>query len=90
MHWNAPWGIAGRVGPRPSQRIEFGTDGSARPYGLSLRGIRGEALLTCAKTNAASIRTIRGSGGVFLSEEYLEHRGEVVQRYRIALSNPGT
>jgi predicted acetyltransferase len=47
----------------------------------------GEVLLTCAKTNAASVRTITASGGVFLSEEYLEHRGEVVQRYRIGLSN---
>ena len=51
----------------------------ARTLGLE------EAWLTCAKTNVASIRTIVGNGGVLASEEYLEHRGEIVQRYRIVL-----
>lgn len=47
-------------------------------------GLR-EVLLTCAKTNVASVRTILGSGGVFISEEFLPERGEVVQRYGISL-----
>lgn len=44
-----------------------------------------EVWLTCAKGNVASARTILSNGGVFLSEEFLPERGEVVQRYRIAL-----
>ena len=51
----------------------------ARELGLT------EALVTCAKTNIASARTILKNGGVFLSEEYIEQRGEIVQRYRIDL-----
>jgi predicted acetyltransferase len=47
-------------------------------------GLR-EVWLTCAKTNLASVRTIVGQGGVFISEEFLPERGEVVQRYRINL-----
>jgi predicted acetyltransferase len=46
-----------------------------------------EAWLTCAKANVASIRTIVRNGGSFVSEEYLEPRGEIVQRYRIDLVN---
>jgi len=45
--------------------------------------------LTCAKTNVASVRTIVGNGGVFVSEELLAERGEVVQRYRIELDEIG-
>ncbi|QJR13520.1 hypothetical protein DSM104440_00304 [Usitatibacter palustris] len=52
----------------------------ARQIGLS------EALLTCAKDNIASVRTILRNGGELLSEEYLESRGEVVQRYAIGLN----
>jgi len=48
------------------------------------RGLR-EAWLTCAKTNLASVKTIVRQGGVFMSEEFLPERGEVVQRYRIGL-----
>ena len=47
-------------------------------------GLR-EVWLTCAKTNLASIRTIVGQGGIFVSEEFLPEREEVVQRYRISL-----
>lgn len=52
----------------------------AREIGLS------EALLTCGKDNIASVRTILRNGGKLLSEEYLESRDEVVQRYRISLN----
>ena len=55
----------------------------AREIGLS------EALLTCGKNNIASVRTILRNGGELLSEEYLESRGEVVQRYRISLDGTG-
>jgi predicted acetyltransferase len=75
-------------GIRPSGRghglshaLLQGTLGQARLLGLS------EAWLTCAKTNIASIRTIMRNGGALVSEEYLERRGEVVQRYRIDLSS---
>ena len=45
-------------------------------------GVR-EAWLTCGKTNTASIQTIRRNNGIFVSEEFIPKRGEVVQRYRI-------
>ncbi len=48
-------------------------------------GLR-EVWLTCAKENAASVRTILANGGSLVSEEYIERRGEIVQRYRIALA----
>lgn len=44
-----------------------------------------EALLTCSKTNEASIRTILRNGGAFVSEDYIPSEGAVMQRYRIAL-----
>lgn len=57
---------------------------------LTLERARGlglaEAWLTCAKTNAASVRTMLTNGAVLVSEEFIESRGEVVQRYRISLS----
>jgi predicted acetyltransferase len=42
-----------------------------------------EVLLTCAKDNIASAQVILANGGVLESEEYLEQRGELVQRYVI-------
>jgi predicted acetyltransferase len=54
---------------------------SARKLGLT------EVLLTCGKDNMASARIIRRNGGVLESEEYLEHRGEVVQRYVVSLGS---
>jgi predicted acetyltransferase len=51
----------------------------ARAMGMS------KVLLTCGKTNLASVRTILGNGGVFASEEFLSERDEVVQRYWIEL-----
>jgi len=73
-------------GVRPSARrrghataLLRGTLGEARARGIE------EALLTCAKANAGSVATILRCGGRFLSEEFLPGRGEVVQRYAIAL-----
>lgn len=42
-----------------------------------------EALLTCAKDNAGSVAAIRKCGGRFHSEEFIESRGEIVQRYLV-------
>lgn len=53
--------------------------GHARNLGLE------QVLLTCGKSNAASAKIIRNSGGVLQSEEYLHDRKEVVQRYVIGL-----
>jgi predicted acetyltransferase len=47
-------------------------------------GVR-EALVTCAKENAGSVATIVNCGGRLQSEEYIEARGEIVQRYLIDL-----
>jgi predicted acetyltransferase len=47
-------------------------------------GVR-EAWLTCGRTNTASIHTILRNNGIFVSEEFVPSRAEVVQRYRIAL-----
>lgn len=73
-------------GVRPSARRRgFATEmlrrtlDPARDLGLT------EAWLTCAKTNVGSVRTILGNGGLFVSEEFLPDRGEIVQRYRIPL-----
>lgn len=55
----------------------------ARGLGLS------EAWLTCAKANVASVRTLLANGAVFVSEEFIESRGEIVQRYRIPLVGTG-
>ncbi len=74
-------------GIRPSARgIGYGslilreTLARARKAGLF------EVWLTCAKTNTASARTILRNGGELMSEEYIERRGEIVQRYRIPLN----
>jgi predicted acetyltransferase len=42
-----------------------------------------QALVTCARANAGSAATIRNCGGKLHSEEYVESRGEVVQRYLV-------
>jgi len=52
----------------------------ARAVGLD------EVLLTCAKANAGSVATILRCGGQLDSEEFIAARGEVVQRYWIALA----
>ena len=48
-----------------------------------------EVLLTCAKANVASVRTIIRNGGVLISEEFIPERGEIVQRYTVSLNARG-
>lgn len=83
----------------PKLRIEGGNIGygvrpSARRRGhateilrQTLRRARAlgidEALVTCARENAGSRGTIVKCGGRLDSEEYVEARGEIVQRYWI-------
>jgi len=45
-------------------------------------------LLTCGKGNVASARVIVKNGGVLDSEEYIEERKEIIQRYWIDLAKP--
>jgi predicted acetyltransferase len=73
-------------GVRPSARRRGFAGELLRQTLLRARevGLR-EVWITCRKTNVASVRTILGKGGVFLSEEFLPERGEIVQRYRIVL-----
>lgn len=81
---------------REGGHIGYGVRPSARRRGhateilrRTLEQARGlgiaEALVTCAKDNAASAGTIRKCGGRLDSEEFVESRGEIVSRYRIAL-----
>jgi predicted acetyltransferase len=78
--------------------IGYGVRPSARGHGFAKEILRrtlirvrelglSEALLTCAKSNVASVRTILANGGVFLSEEFLPERSEIIQRYRIDLES---
>lgn len=71
-------------GVRPSARrrgyatwILRATIEKARALGMS------EILVTCAKANTGSARAILANGGELLSEEAIESRGKIVQRYRI-------
>ena len=73
-------------GIRPSaRRLGFATEllrqtlDRARAMGLL------EVLVTCSKSNEASVRTILRNGGVFISEGLIPSRGDVIQRYRISL-----
>ena len=47
-------------------------------------------LITCAKSNVGSSKTILRNGGVLESEEFLADRGEVVQRYWIEIAPRAT
>jgi len=69
-------------GVRPSARrrgvaSELLRQTLARAHALGIT----DALVTCASTNEASIRTILRNGGRFQDETYVEARGEAVQRY---------
>lgn len=73
-------------GIRPSARRQgFGREilkqtlSRARDVGLA------RVLVTCGKGNVGSARIIVGNGGAFESEEFIEERNEIVQRYWIEL-----
>ena len=79
---------------REGGNIGYGIRPSVRRQGLgfailqqSLRRASeiglGRVLVTCAKTNVASMKSIVHNGGILESEEYLPDRNEVVQRYWI-------
>jgi predicted acetyltransferase len=84
---------------REGGNIGYGVRPSARGRGLGaelLRQTLGKAketgltrvLLTCGKDNVPSVRVILANRGVFESEEFLEERNEVIQRYWIDLAQP--
>jgi len=84
---------------REGGNIGYGIRPSARRQGLGIAilqhsllraaelGMR-RVLVTCAKANVGSAKSIMRNGGVLESEEYLPARGEVVQRYWIE-TRPG-
>lgn len=88
----------------PALRVEGGNIGygirpsaRGRGYGVAILALALErardlgldrVLLTCAKTNVASARSIERNGGVLADEAYLPARGEVVLRYWIDLDEP--
>jgi len=85
---------------RDGGHIGYGVRPSARRRGYARELLRrtleragamgmAEVLVTCAKANVASVRTILGGGGVLTSEEFLPERDEIVQRYRIDLAVRG-
>ncbi len=79
---------------REGGNIGYGIRPSVRRQGLGIailrkslaraaeRGMQ-RVLVTCAKANVGSARSIVRNGGVLESEEYLPARGEIVQRYWI-------
>lgn len=82
---------------REGGHIGYGVRPSARRRGVATELLRqtlerahalgiAEALLTCAKENEGSVRTILRNGGRFDSEEFIAARGEIVQRYRVPTS----
>ncbi len=84
---------------REGGNIGYGIRPSARRQGLGVTILRQSlaraaelgmqrVLVTCAKANAGSARSIVRNGGVLESEEYLQARGEIVQRYWIE-TRPG-
>jgi predicted acetyltransferase len=81
---------------REGGNIGYGVRPSARGRGLGTELLRqsllrardiglDKALLTCGKTNYASVKVILSNGGVLESEEFLPDRAEVVQRYSIQI-----
>ena len=79
---------------REGGHIGYGVRPSARGRGLGTRilaltlaeaaalGIE-VALLSCARSNLASVAVIRANGGVLQDEEFIETRDEVVLRWRV-------
>ena len=83
---------------REGGNIGYGIRPSARRQGLAIAILRESlvraaelgmqrALVTCAKANVGSARSIVRNGGVLESEEYLPARGEIIQRYWIEPPN---
>nr|WP_295777452.1 GNAT family N-acetyltransferase [Rhodoferax sp.] len=83
---------------REGGSIGYGIRPTARRQGLGTAILRlsqlraaelglARVLITCGKQNAASAAVIVRNGGVLESEEFLADRGEVVQRYWIALAS---
>lgn len=81
---------------REGGHIGYGVRPSARGHGYATEMLRltldrarrrglSTVLLTCARSNVASARTIVRNGGILASEEFLPERDEVVQRYWIDL-----
>ena len=87
----------------PALRVEGGNIGygirpsaRGRRYGVAILALAlarardiglDRVLLTCAKSNVASARTIERNGGVLADEAYLPERGEVVLRYWIDVAS---
>lgn len=85
---------------REGGNIGYGIRPSARGHHLGTEILRQslqyaiglgltKVLLTCSKSNVASIEAMLENGAVFDSEEYLPERGEVVRRYWIQLAANG-
>lgn len=88
---------------REGGHIGYGVRPSARRNGYATELLRqtllraealglSDVLITCTKTNEASVHTILRNGGVLESEEYIsEHsvHNDVVQRYRISCGSRG-
>ena len=79
---------------REGGNIGYGIRPTARRQGLGTTILRNSlarafemglfrVLVTCAKANVGSAKSILHNGGILDSEEYLADRGEVVQRYWI-------
>ena len=79
---------------REGGNIGYGIRPGARRQGLAIAILRASlvraaelgldrVLVTCAKANVGSARSIVRNGGVLESEVYLDDRGEIVQRYWI-------
>jgi len=84
---------------REGGNIGYGIRPSTRRQGLGVTILRQSllraaelgmprVLVTCAKVNVGSAKSILRNGGVLDSEEYMPARGEVVQRYWIE-TQPG-
>lgn len=82
---------------RDGGSIGYGVRPSARGKGFARELLRqtlqqaanmglDRALLTCARTNVRSVRTILANGGILESEEFHVDRGEFIQKYWIDLS----
>lgn len=73
-------------GIRPSERgRRFAGELLSRTLDRAWRMGLERVLLTCAKSNTRSVRTILSNDGILDSEEFSQERGEVEQRYWIEI-----